>query len=561
MPSPSDADRPARSLEGLKKEAKRWLRLLRADDAAARDRLERAVPGAPRRPALRHVQHALAREHGFPGWAALKARLGVAGGHDPDRALRADWFLEHACIDPILTNGPSAQASHRAAAMRILARHPEVARENIHTAVVSGDLARVEEILASHPEAASEPGGPVRPRHDASRESRWTPLLHLCYGRAPIPAARDNAVPVARALLDHGADPNACFEVGSQPSRYTCLTGLAGGGEESTPPHPRAEELLRLLLERGAHPVDIQLIYNTSLRGDVFRWLDLLYQRSVQSGREREWTEPRWNPKRSLSPFDWLLRLATRQNDTARAEWLLAHGGRPGVFPTRPSEPDAEAPFTAACFALDRQRALQLLKAHPGFLRSSVTLFAAAAANRSDVVELVLDLGVPMDVEDSSKQQVLHIATSAGAFDVVEQLVARGADLEAKESNWNNTPLDHAIYGNDAPMIELLTRHSRNVLRLARTGNVARLGDLLRAEPELAKVREDGDTPLMWLPDDEAKAVEVTRLLLVHGADASVVNERGRTAAQLAARRGLDDAAALLRAASLEGRPRRRGPS
>ena len=44
-----------RNLESLKKEAKRWLAAIRADDADARGRLERAVPGAKGSPGLRDV--------------------------------------------------------------------------------------------------------------------------------------------------------------------------------------------------------------------------------------------------------------------------------------------------------------------------------------------------------------------------------------------------------------------------------------------------------------------------------------------------------------------------
>jgi len=69
---------PGRTLDSLKKEAKRWLKALRENVDDARARLERAVSDAPAIPSLRHVQHALARELGFPGWAALKAQLGIA---------------------------------------------------------------------------------------------------------------------------------------------------------------------------------------------------------------------------------------------------------------------------------------------------------------------------------------------------------------------------------------------------------------------------------------------------------------------------------------------------
>ncbi|HEX6089803.1 MAG TPA: hypothetical protein VFZ13_06550 [Gemmatimonadales bacterium] len=66
---------PATTIDTLKQEAKRWRRSLLAGDAEARARFQAAVPDAPDAPALRDVQHALAREYGFPGWAALKRRV------------------------------------------------------------------------------------------------------------------------------------------------------------------------------------------------------------------------------------------------------------------------------------------------------------------------------------------------------------------------------------------------------------------------------------------------------------------------------------------------------
>jgi len=63
------------SIESLKKEAKRWLHALRANDARARRRFENVIPDAPASPSLRDVQFAIAREHGFPGWTELKEAL------------------------------------------------------------------------------------------------------------------------------------------------------------------------------------------------------------------------------------------------------------------------------------------------------------------------------------------------------------------------------------------------------------------------------------------------------------------------------------------------------
>jgi hypothetical protein len=72
----SHAAPPRQNLESLKKEAKRWLDALQAGDPGARARLARVLPeAAAALPSLRDVQHALAREHGFAGWADLKEAI------------------------------------------------------------------------------------------------------------------------------------------------------------------------------------------------------------------------------------------------------------------------------------------------------------------------------------------------------------------------------------------------------------------------------------------------------------------------------------------------------
>jgi len=69
-----------RSLENLRKSARRWLKALRAADADAHARLKRADPNAPSSPALRDVQHALAREHGHQSWIDLRRALDGGNG-------------------------------------------------------------------------------------------------------------------------------------------------------------------------------------------------------------------------------------------------------------------------------------------------------------------------------------------------------------------------------------------------------------------------------------------------------------------------------------------------
>ena len=93
----------ATSLDTLKKEAKRWLKALRAGDAEARARFDRAYTGAPAAPALRDVQHALAREYGHGNWTALRAALEEsATGDAPLSRVRSIDEYERLAHDLVL---------------------------------------------------------------------------------------------------------------------------------------------------------------------------------------------------------------------------------------------------------------------------------------------------------------------------------------------------------------------------------------------------------------------------------------------------------------------------
>jgi ankyrin repeat protein len=140
------------------------------------------------------------------------------------------------------------------------------------------------------------------------------------------------------------------------------------------------------------------------------------------------------------------------------------------------------------------------------------------------------------------------VAASNDAFRVAALLIERGAEIDPVESNRGNTPLDFAIYGQQTEMTAFLSRFSRDVFLLTFAGSIDRLRELLRAEPDLAKAVRDGSSLFMWLPDDEARAFEAVELLLAFGADPSLKNKEGMTAAEHAAERALYDVADLLRA-------------
>jgi len=540
------------------------------------------------------------------------ASLGAVAGHDdivgvlrsvqdapaprgriPDAASeRVARFLRSACLD--WRTGGSQRAFARNDAGRMLQHHPELATSNIYTVVACGALDAARRMLDAEPELATAPGGP----------RSWPPLLYLCSARLPQPHSSENAVAIARLLLEHGADPNTFYLGGNADIHYTALTCVLGRGEELASMHAHARALTRLLLERGADPHDNQVLYNvfadnTSrhlLDNDIIWLLELMYQHSVLRGHLSDWADPAWpmfamrgapslgDENRFLPGARFMLDAAVDCNLLPLAEWMLAHGAGPntpsgplwrrsprslyqealarghsamaellvryGATATAPVF-DAHEAFVRACLALDRQSVRTMIRRQPEVLNDPRALSMAARQDRADVVDMLIDLGFSPDVaHPNTGARALHAAAAAGAARSAERLIARGAAVDAHDSLYDSPPLGWASYFGQSATIELLGRYSSDVWRLTFTGQVDRLRALLDADPTLAQTSNGaGDTPLMWLPDDAASALTIARLFLDHGAPASLRNARGLTAADIAASRGLEDVAALLREA------------
>ena len=188
------------------------------------------LAGRPGDPVLRHVQHALAREHGHESWEALKAAIAATppratpGESSPDIVSR---FLTFACWDHH-THGKGDHRMHDRAAQRFLAQYPGSRAHNLYTAIVSGEIGEVRRILAGRPERGE--GARRITRLDAD------PLCHL--HRFTHPATLDHGLEIARLLLDHGANPKDFYMAGD--SQYSALVGAAGEGEQDSPRQPYA---------------------------------------------------------------------------------------------------------------------------------------------------------------------------------------------------------------------------------------------------------------------------------------------------------------------------------
>jgi len=548
---------PHITIESLRKQAKRWLKDIEAGDADASARFRQVFPGA-KAPTLREVQQALAREFDRPSWAALKQEIDDRARSHADRVR---LFLEKSAIRYMTAPGTTQWNTYEpdrpargVYAARLLLRHPEIARDSIHTAVAAGDVEAVRAFLARDPSVADQRGGP----------DNWTPLLRLAYTRLPVDAASINALDIARLLLDHGASPHTSWSDGG--NAFTVLTGVIGGGEGSQPAHPQAEALTRLLLASGADPFDNQALYNTSLGPDDALWLDLLWNESQRRGDTSKWRQP------TLLGLDYLLGNAV-PHQPARAVWLLAHGANANALNAYSKQPvvkhallagrqdvvdllvrhGATVPalqlaeiFCAAVMRGDVEEVRRLAGQHPALLHVPDPIYLAAGRNDVQVVTLLLDLGVSPDISAGHNQRPLHTAAAAGAVDVAALLLTRGAEVDAIETRYKSTPIGAANFHSRRKVVALLAPHSRDIRGLCFGGCTDRLRELMAQDPSLASLSSRGAPPLFALPDEESGAVDVAELLLSFGADARVRNAEGLTPAEAARRRGLEDAAALL---------------
>jgi len=417
---------------------------------------------------LAGAQLALAREHGQPNWPALSAEV--------ERRTR-DWSQT---VDAFLAASVGGRIGR---AGRLLGEHPGLAGHNLATAIVLGNVARVEADLAADPRAAT--------RRDP--RSGWTALHAACSSRWHVDPARALGLrDVVARLLDAGADVNDVARDGQgwTPLRCAITSATAGTGNEP---------ILRLLLECGATIADHDL-YLAAFAAEPVRALALLLEHTldVRAIAEQALAAP------VSTDDDRVVRLLLeagadpnryRDDDGDRTaaipaalsagagaaliELLLVHGAdpeasgpdgrRPLRIATASGRRDVAAPLTHhgaqdtttpvdrlldACHLADRAAAERVLAAHPDAVEglaavASAALPKAAEAGNAEAVALMLDLGFPTDARSVSDDgaTALHLAAYTGNPAMVALLLAHGAALEAPDTTWGSSPLGWAIVG------------------------------------------------------------------------------------------------------------------
>ena len=458
-------DLPARpSLDHLRREARGLLRAAQSGDTGAAGRI-RAVSATP---TLASAQLALAREYGLASWARLKTEVQA---RTTDLARQADAFCEASIRD------------WTGRAVRMLAATPELAGYSFATAVILGDAGRVRAEITRDPGLATR----MDPR------TGWTPLHAVCASKwnQLDPARADGLTEVARLLLDAGADPVG--RAGGQGGRggWTPLRCAVAGA--TNPP------VVALLLERGAVPDDHDL-YLAGFGGDDHQSLRMMLDHTddvagiaemalaaplSQNDAEgiRLLLEAGADPRRYAdddgAPASAAYEAVQSGCSAELLDLLLAHGAEPdrparqgrspytlALLQGRADLADLLRRYGAADDSTDTDRFLAALQhADQAAVREQVdrepglagrlspaqeadALIRAAETGHTAALTLMLDLGFGVDAHGGENGgTALHAAAYAGSADAARLLLDRGADVNARDENWDSHPLVWAAIG------------------------------------------------------------------------------------------------------------------
>ena len=445
---------------------------------------------------LADSQLILAREHGFESWPTFAAHIetlrlirSVADLPDPIAA-----FIEAACV-PRHSGHSSGTLEH---AQLILARYPQVATANIHTAAILADEPTVKKLLTQNPKDATNTGGP----------HNWDALTHLCFSRyLRLDPTRSPAfVNTARTLLDAGASANTgWYETIDHPTpRPTFESAIYGAAGIAQNP-----ALTQLLLDRGADPNDEETPYHV-----VETYDNTVLKIILASGK---FNETSLNTV-LLRKADW--------HDEAGIQLALEHGANPNFM--------THWGYTALHQSLRRDTGLI-------------------------IIELLLNHGANPNLETREGQSAIDIATRRGRGDVLDLFEQRGFTLFDPSRfivSWDDTVhrLLAACARNDQAALRTITVTNLHwdpeagtlLAQFAGNGNTEGVRNLLDFGVPITALYS-GDQYFDIARDSTALHVaawrahpETVKLLIARGALINARDAKGRTALQLAIKATVD---------------------
>ena len=255
-------------------------------------------------------------------------------------------------------------------------------------------------------------------------------------------------LPLARLLLDAGADPNdsqglynRMFGASDDHLRLLLAYGLGRGdggpwygrfGTALPSPHQMLEDQLlwaaernligraQLLIDNGADPDGLGFWFT----GDEGR---TAYQRAVLAG------------------------------NAELADLLLTAGAAPANL-------DPVQELVSGCLRLDRSRVDELITTDRTLVQQAIetepaAVLQAVQLGRAEAVSLLCGLG--FDVNVVRRISALHEAASTGDLVMVEHLLTLGADPNLRDREFDATPLGWADHGRHQPVVDRLAPITR----------------------------------------------------------------------------------------------------
>ena len=455
-----------RSIERLRRDAKALKAAFEAGDREARVRVNTFRP-RPEGTALKHADflHVIAREQSFVSWPHLKLSVETMG---MDRAARAQRL--------------SVAVKHGQAWMveALLSEDPDLPRSSLGLACcfyLADEVAR---------RLAEDPGAAVR------RAPLAPPLIALAQSRAiHIHPERETAMlAIADMLLAHGADVNAGLPAHEGSDHMLSTLYFAVGHADNMP-------LARWLLEHGADPNDNESLYHATELGHheglrlllahgadprgtnaMLRAMDFHDVEAVRMlleagaevdasdgehvGGERPWVVPSLHQAaRRLAPAEMVALLLEAGAATDRVFEGVTAFSMARVYGNRTMADMLEA--RGAASALSREETLlaraadglespgayidpaRLPEAYRDLMR---TLLHLPVPDMVAHLERLVALGVPWDTPDAEGLTPVQIAGWEGLPEVMGYFLGLGPDL-AHINGYGGTLLSTIIHGSE----------------------------------------------------------------------------------------------------------------
>ncbi|HJP75401.1 MAG TPA: ankyrin repeat domain-containing protein [Pseudonocardiaceae bacterium] len=436
---------PARpDLAQLRTRAKELRNAARQGDETALARFTSQLSARPATISLASAQLVIARELGFASWPRLKAAID-AGRSVPE-------FLA-ASID-----GRPHQAGD------LLRADPAIAGRDLRAATVLGEAAIVRAAIAADPEVAVA----------LDDERGWPPLLYACYSHwhRIDPGRAQGLADVVQALLDAGASPHT--NDGGRQRFRSALRGaievgnpgvaevLLDAGAHPDPGQPIGEAAgqrdhrnLKLLLAHGARVAGTWAI-SAAIDADDAVAVSLLLAALDQDAARDNATQalPEAVSRAGMEVVSTLIEAGADPNatddDGQSALRLAVRAGRPGVADRLRAAGAIDDTtdldhFIGAALGGDRASAIRLRVELSE--QDKAILVDAPERHSADTIALMLDVGFPHNARNELGEQPLHTAAYFGNAPVVRVLLEAGAEVDARDTRFDATPLAFATVG------------------------------------------------------------------------------------------------------------------